>query len=251
MDTGILNLKQAVGLGLFGGGWKLDEKFGKNPSVTTTIEDIWDYGGTRTDQSAAKTLALSSADTDDDAAGTGARTVQIWGVDGSYNFQTEVVTMDGTTQVDTVYQYLFIYRMKCLTFGSQGVNDGAIYAYDTSDTNGTPGVPDTATKVFAMINDTKVQTLMACFMMPVDYEGYVIKHYFDYGSTAAKFLADAELCLKEFGEGYAVKNSIGALLMEKEDMLYVPPKSIVKLRASASAATAIYGGFDLIYRKVA
>ena len=40
-----------------------------------------------------------SDDANDDVAGTGARTLRIQGLDGSYNLAEETVDMDGTTTV--------------------------------------------------------------------------------------------------------------------------------------------------------
>jgi hypothetical protein len=71
-----------------------------------------------------------STSTDDDGSpvGTGARTVYIEGLNGSYNVVSETVTLNGTTNVPTVNSYLYVNQFYVATVGSGGVNAGEITA---------------------------------------------------------------------------------------------------------------------------
>ena len=57
-------------------------KFGNNPVVADSVETIWAQGGLYSYLSAATVLKVSSSSTNDASAGTGARTVELFGLDG-------------------------------------------------------------------------------------------------------------------------------------------------------------------------
>jgi len=102
-------------------------KFGRNSDIDTAAEEtIWANGGMYTFPTAAQTLDVVSSDANDTSAGTGARTVEIQGLDGSYDAVTETVTMTGTTPATTTATFLRVNRAMVKTAGSGGVNAGAI-----------------------------------------------------------------------------------------------------------------------------
>ena len=76
-------------------------KFGNNPSVGDSLETIWAEGGLYSYLTAATVLKVSSSSTDDTSAGTGARTVELSGLDADYNEISELVTLNGQTPVNT------------------------------------------------------------------------------------------------------------------------------------------------------
>jgi hypothetical protein len=102
--------------------------FGYNGDTDQTEESIWPDGGTVPHPTTASVLDIVSTSTDDDAAGTGARTVFIEGLDGNYNVVSETVILDGTTAVETVNSYLYINQFYVATAGTGGVNAGEITA---------------------------------------------------------------------------------------------------------------------------
>lgn len=90
---------------------------------------------------AAQVLQLSSTNANDTAAGTGARTVLIIGLDANYDQISEVVTLNGTTAVNTVNSYLRINRMDCQTYGTDRRNRGDIYLGSGVVTAGSNSIP--------------------------------------------------------------------------------------------------------------
>lgn len=104
--------------------------FGYNPDLDTTEESVWPDGGTVPHPTSASVLVIASTSTDDDGspAGTGARTVFIEGLDGSYNVVSETVTMNGTTNVSTTNSYLYVNKFYVATVGAGGANAGDITA---------------------------------------------------------------------------------------------------------------------------
>jgi len=104
--------------------------FGYNGDLDQTEESIWPDGGTVPHPTTASVLDIVSTSTDDDGSpvGTGARTVYIEGLNGSYNVVSETVTLNGTTAVATTNTYLYVNQFYVATAGSGGVNAGEITA---------------------------------------------------------------------------------------------------------------------------
>lgn len=101
---------------------------GYNPSVSTTASNVWSGGATSYVQLTTGTaLEVVSASANDAAAGTGARTVRVDGVDSSYVPFSETVTLNGVTPVAlTNTSVIAINRATVLTAGSGLVNAGKI-----------------------------------------------------------------------------------------------------------------------------
>tara|TARA_Y100000310_G_scaffold327402_1_gene393717 strand:- start:1978 stop:2694 length:717 start_codon:yes stop_codon:yes gene_type:complete len=93
---------------------------GHNTAAGTAIEDVTQVGATGTINLPASAVSMEvvSSSADDDSAGTGVRTVQVYGLDSSHAVQSESVTMDGTTPVATANSYLRINAFYALTTGS-------------------------------------------------------------------------------------------------------------------------------------
>lgn len=102
--------------------------FGFNPDVDQTEETVWPDGGLIPHPTSASQLTVVSTSTADDGTpgGTGARTIYIEGLNGSYNTVSETVTMNGTTGVTTANSYLYINQLYVATVGSGGANVGEI-----------------------------------------------------------------------------------------------------------------------------
>jgi len=114
---------------------------GYNGATTTTAEVVWPESATYTFLAANMTTPkISSSDTNDAAAGSGARTVYITGVDANYAAQSETLTLNGQTGVALVNNYMTINSMEVLTAGSGGVNAGNIYVGTGTITAGKPAV---------------------------------------------------------------------------------------------------------------
>lgn len=232
-----------VAAGIVSGASALN-KFGRNPDIDTTAEDIWSQGGNWTPPTAARVHAIASAAAADADAGTGARTVEIQGLDANFAMQTETVTLNGVTPVNTVGSYWIIHRMTVKTAGSGGYNVGAITATAATDGTVTASIP-------ALTN----QTLMAIWQVPTGKSFFLSRYYASINAlTAAK--ADVELWVKPFGETWQLKHIIGADSSGNGivDMKFCPPmvfaaKSIIRMRASTSANNSdVSAGFDGIYK---
>jgi hypothetical protein len=103
-------------------------KFGYNSDADTGTEIIGAFGGTFTPLTTASTLTIVSSSTDDDGSpsGTGANTVTIIGIDANHEAQTEVLTMNGTSNVVTATTWLGINRAFVSLAGNNKSNVGLI-----------------------------------------------------------------------------------------------------------------------------
>ena len=97
---------------------------------------------------AAYALDFSSSSASDAAAGTGARTIEVYGLDKDFNPVSEVITLNGQTKGTGVVLFRRVFGAIVQTAGSGLANAGDIYLYKTG-TGGTitAGVPGTLTGV--------------------------------------------------------------------------------------------------------
>lgn len=113
---------------------------GHNNAIALPIEDVLDQGGLYPWLTTAVTMTISSADANDTSAGTGARTVTVYGLDANYLEISETLTMNGQTAVTTANSYLRVNKILVRTAGSLGYNAGNIYLGTGTVTTGVPAV---------------------------------------------------------------------------------------------------------------
>lgn len=111
--------------------------FGRRTTVNTShgIVDVWKGAtGTWVPPTQARKHNIASASANDTAAGTGARTVKVRGLKTWADAESsEVVTMNGTSNVETANAYVMINGLEVLTAGSSKTNAGAITATAQTD----------------------------------------------------------------------------------------------------------------------
>jgi len=106
-------------------------------------------------------VKISSTSVNDDALGSGALTVLVSGVDALFNEISEVVTLDGQTEVLTVLEVYRIYRMQVMSAGATGSNEGIIHCGTGTVASGIPAVK----LIQIAVNDN--QTLAAFWTAPI------------------------------------------------------------------------------------
>jgi hypothetical protein len=99
--------------------------YGHTPTPTAN-SDVWEGAGLYPFQTTATKLEILSSSANDTAAGTGARTMMIAGLDANFNPISEVITMNGVTPVQSVNNYLRVNGLNIVTAGSGGQNAGDI-----------------------------------------------------------------------------------------------------------------------------
>lgn len=217
-------------------------KFGRNPDIDVGTEDIWSQGGTWVAPTAARVHAIVSTSVNDTAAGTGARTLTVNGLNGSYVDTTETVTLNGTTPVNTVNSFVIIHRMVVVTVGSGTVNAGIITATAATDATVSSGI---------IIG--KGQTQFCLYMIPAGYTAYLTR----FGGSmngGANANCDLELFAKPFGGAWNLKGTItlgetGSNIGSREYNVPVAYSAQTLLKVSATCDTNntnVVGNFDLV-----
>lgn len=145
-------------------GQLLDTKFGVIQNISAGDADVWEGGGSYTGQPEAFTpeiVSIVSSDVNDTSEGTGARTVTISGLKTSTSeeYETETVSLNGTTSVETINSWWRIVRASVNTAGSTGSNAGTI----------TINSQTTTANVFCTILPSYNQTLIAAYTVPYNY----------------------------------------------------------------------------------
>jgi hypothetical protein len=152
--------------------------FGYNSDVDTSVETVWPQGGLLGFPATALQLSVSSDNAADTAAGTGARTVYLEGLDANYNTITETVTLNGQTAVTTTRSYLHINNCYVLTAGSGNSAAGTIY-FGTGTV--TAGVPAT---VYDVIQFDYNSRITGSYTVPAGYTAYVSQGLFSSGQAS-------------------------------------------------------------------
>lgn len=182
-------------------GFSIVEKFGHNSDIDigSAPADVWLAGSNFPGQPIADSekVELVSDSSDDAAAGTGARTVTIMGLDDDWAEQSETVTLDGTTPVDSDGTYRRVFRAFVATAGSGATNAGRIITRHTT----------TTANVFCHIPAGLAQTGLAAYTIPADKTGYLLGYHFQLTrSNGAAGSAMVTLRTREQGGVYRARD---------------------------------------------
>ena len=231
---------------------KTNFKFGFNPDIDDSLETVWAEGGLYSYLTSASVLKVSSSSTADTSAGTGARTVELFGLDTNYDEINETVTLNGQTAVNTTQEYLRINRMIVRSAGSGGQNAGVVYAGTGTVTTGVPA------NKYATIAIADNQTLMSLWTVPKDYTAYLFQTDIGAACTTSNKLLNVRIVARPFGEVFQVKDKFGmGVGGETVTQLYQYPlkfeeKTDLEVRAIGDAGTAniqVSAGLDILYIK--
>jgi hypothetical protein len=136
---------------------------GVNEDVDAGTEDVCDVGGVYAGlpalpAQAAEAINIVSSSANDAAAGTGARTIRVEGLDSTGKYAQETFTLNGTTPVVSASTWKRVFRAFGLTAGSGGVNAGAITIKHNV----------TTANVFTVIKAGRNQAALAAFTVPAN-----------------------------------------------------------------------------------
>lgn len=232
----------SVPKGTFGAG-SAEYKFGFNGDVGAAEETIWAQGGLYAFPPSASVMTVSSSDANDAAAGTGARTVQIYGLDADYLAVNEIVTLNGQTPVTTTNSYLRMERAIVRSAGSGEEAAGIIYAGTGAVTAGVPA------NVFTTIAQGENQTLQAFKTIPAGKMGW-LNNVIASSFGNANFVATVRLKVRPEGEVFQTKDKFlltrGAAPFPRRYATSIPEKADIQMTAIATGSLDVSGSFELI-----
>lgn len=215
-------------------GWA--NNIGTTPQTITTVVTA---GNAYVYPSSATVMEVSSSSANDTAAGTGARTILVAGLDANYNSQSEVITLNGQTAVNTVNSYLRISYTELLTVGSNNGQVGTIYIGTGVVTAGVPAT------VYWRSEATYNNWSFSGFTVPAGYTAYVTSYTITSQSTTANINISLALVVFEGGNNWgefqstARLDSGGSFDRHFDYPLAIPEKSDVELRSWATTAAAV------------
>lgn len=212
--------------------------FGQNPSVSSSATDVWSFGGTHTQPTTNSTLTVVSSNNSDKPSSTGAHLISIEGLDSNYLEITEIVSLNGTTIVNTTNSFSRVNSAKVLTSGSYGSNLGNITIKHGSLTVG-------------YIEQFNSQTTSTIFTVPSNKVALIIKGYFSADKPArADFRIapfDATLGRLVTTSGLALHLSDNPFVYEIRVPFLVPPKTDLKIRANTkTGSSSVSAGYEII-----
>lgn len=219
-------------------------KYGYNGDVGTSFETVWTQGGLYSYPAAATVMTVSSGSANDAAAGTGARTVAVVGLDSNWYERTEVVTLNGQTAVSTTTSFLRVFRCYCVTAGSGGVNAGVIYVGTSTVTAGVPA------NIYTSIAAGEGQTLQSFYTVPGDYDCYAYDYHVICGRTAT---ADLDVRARfrvdngpwRTGQYFPLYQS--GFTVSRRIPQYFPPKTDIEFLAKSSTGSlSVSVSFELL-----
>jgi hypothetical protein len=207
--------------------------FGFNPDVDQTQVSVWPLPSLITFPAAALQMTVSSTSASDTAAGTGARTVVVEGVDAKYNEVTETVTLNGQTAVTMSASLLRVNYAYVATAGSGNSAAGDIYIGTGTVT---AGVPATAYDVIKLDYNN---TTTGSYTVPAGYTAYVSQGLFSTGQPSGTTQVQGRLLTRGLNNIRmtaaltTLNNGVANYVFEYP--LAVPEKTTIEATAVASA----------------
>lgn len=215
-------------------------KFGENESIPVNGEDVWNNPDNLASYPFpinAITVDLFSDNATDTLAGTGARTLEIFGLDANFDEQSEIINLNGLTAVSTVNTYIRVFRVIVRTAGTGGENAGDIRAENQS-----------TTEIIAAIKPGDNQTKMAIYTVPNNKTGYLLQLWY---SAEANKAPQVTLRVRPEGEVFQIRHHVNGALGFNDISFPAPikidAKSDIKIIAVSSSGTIhLSAGFLIV-----
>jgi len=225
-----------------------NNKSGRNGDIDTATvpEWIWENGGVYTGfpTGSAETLRIVSTDANDTAAGSGARTVTVFGLDEDYNRQTETLTLNGTTPATGALLFSRVHTAFVATSGNsnQAFNAGIITISHSS----------TTANVFLTIQAGRNQSNAAVYTVPAGFNGIKLNLSVEVDRSNASSIS-GYVWAREFGKSpryrrpFTASNS-STFFEEPYGGLVYPPKTDIGVVVTACSAnnTAVQASYDIV-----
>lgn len=189
---------------------------------------------------AATATTIVSGSANDAAAGTGAQTAKVTGLGADFREISEVVSLNGTSPVTLVNQYLRVNRVEILTAGTDLTNDGAISVKQSST-------------VITTIVAGAGRSQMAIYTASINRPGNAIKKLYFSNYNAVVGDGVYTLFTRKVGAVWQIRHietCYGTTQPSRDISLdapiYLDPGEDVRVSVTVNAnSTAVSAGFDI------
>lgn len=194
-------------------------------------DDVWLGDGAYSFLTTHDSVVVKSSSANDTSSGSGCKTVILEGLDSSYNYQSETVTMNGTSDVLAANSYLRMNNAYCSTVGDGGVNAGQIAVF---------GITTTST-LQSLIPASAGKAKNAIYTAPADKQSFLAS----WNSSVSATSTAVGLQMRETGKSwqdieYGTVDMDGNLFHKtSESWLLIPKKADIKLRVIGIGADSI------------
>jgi len=172
-------------------------KFGRNIDIDTTLEDVWDGGGTYTFSTTADISDVVSSSASDTFI------VEVQGLDTNWDLVVQEVTLTGTTSAALTTSLIRVFRMR---------NISATAAIGTIQCGvGSTTTSFSAANLRAQITLGFEQTLMAVYSIPRGKTGYVTNYWANINKGNATGALDVTTYTRSFGGVFRVGLTTGLI----------------------------------------
>lgn len=218
------------------------EKFGYQDDVPNgDIATVWDSTGLYDYLDTATAVTVTSNDTDDNPTGSGARQVEVQGLDQDYNLALETVDL-GATSTTT---FIRVFRVRVCVSGGTNPNQGVITV---------AGGGKTLAQIGKLANnaDGHGQTNMCVYTVPAGKTAYITQWTVSSGKsnadTVAKLMVrdtlhpdDGSWNVKDIAEIQA-----SSFIKEYKVPMKITEKSDIEVRAFSNTGSSCSSSFNLI-----
>ena len=218
------------------------EKFGYQDTVPNgDIATVWDGTGLYDYLTTATTVTVTSDNPNDNPAGSGARQVEIQGLDQDYNLAIEAVNL-GATSTTT---FIRVFRVRVCVSGGSNPNEGVISV---------TGGGKTLAQIGKLANnaDGHGQTNMCVYTVPAGKTAYLTQWTVSSGKqnadTVAKFMSrdtlhpdDGAWNVKDITEIQA-----STFIKDYKVPLKFTEKTDIEVRAFSNSGSSCSSSFNLI-----
>lgn len=219
---------------------------GKNLTINTSgSEDIINAGGTYIFPTIARTLSIVSTSANDTALGTGARAVQIDGLNGTKDKQLRTIALNGLTPVVTVDSFSRVNDFRILDSGSSETNEGVISCISTTDLF-----------LLANIQIGEGRSTYALHTVPNNTNGYLTSWWAEiFRATGSSSTKEAQISIfkREEGgsfqiiDGSGLNSNFGPLRRPYDFPELLLPKTDIIIKATSLVNnSAITAGFEIL-----
>lgn len=213
-------------------------KFGRQDSLGTSFETVWIQGGQET-YVASNIIDTVSSSSGSDTGGVvyvEGHTVSGTGADAKYTFVSQVATLMGTTKVvlDTP-----LARASRIYNASSTSWVGDVYVYEDDDT-GTPGVPDTSSKIHLKAAAGDNQSFKAATTLS-DIDYFLCSGFWCSVNKKTTAVVDFEMEIRNpggvfrpIGRATASSTGLNTVVINFDPYIIIPRNSDVRMVAAAS-----------------